>query len=133
MSDRPSPSARVARAAALVCSVALASVVIVNAQFGCDAPASAEPRPAASTPSKPGSEARPTAAPAQAQPEPEPEAAVEAKAELASDDPPEPAPEPPKRLFMPASKSAGDFDSLPLAPPSNAAPQAQQAQQAPQP
>lgn len=130
MSDRPSPSGRVARAAALVCSLALASVVIVHAQFGCDAPASTEPAPAKGDPvpaSPTPSEATPPTANAPAvEAAPEPESKPEQK----------PLSENKAPVFMPASKSAGDFDSLPLAPPTNAPakePPAQQAQQAPQP
>src|SRR5690606_18534639 len=117
MSDRPSPSGRVARAAALVCSLALASVVIVHAQFGCDAPASTEPAPtksdpvpASPTPSEVTPPAAETPTTVEAAPEPEPEREPK----------PKPLSENKAPVFMPASKSAGDFDSLPMAPQANA-------------
>jgi hypothetical protein len=99
---------RVARGGALVCSLALGVFVIVNAQLGCDAPASTAPPPASS---------EPKAEPAAKVEAPEPEPKVEPAANPEDEPPPEPAaasnknakPEP---VYMPASKSGGDFGAM---------------------
>lgn len=111
-----------------MCSIGLAALVVVNAQFGCDSPSATAPednKPAPEPETK--TDAEPVAAPspdpradanATANPEPEPEI---------NDDP---DPEPTKPTLMPASKSAGDFGDMRF--PGEAAP-TQQQQQAPNP
>src|SRR5688572_29912144 len=135
---------RILRSLAVGSSIALAALVIVRAQAGCDAPPdratpspAAEPErtPAAPTPAKP-----PAAAPdPPAEPEPvkEPPIAdtkVEAKAELAAPapnvTPKAPKPKPPdkeEKKFFPASKSGIDFGHR-----NEPAPSQQQANPAPQ-
>lgn len=94
-----------ARGLALVLSVGLGSLVVVNAQFGCDSPASNPPPPKDSAPSehKPESQQKPDSEPqAEAEPPPAaPEPAAEPTAPVAAEP-----------VFMPASKSGGDFGSM---------------------
>src|SRR5262245_47345585 len=47
MSHSSSLRHRVARGSALVCSLTLGAIVILNAQFGCDSPDGKEPKPEA--------------------------------------------------------------------------------------
>jgi hypothetical protein len=122
MSDRPPLGPRLARTAALALSLGLASFVIVHAQFGCDSPASNAPpakepaktdAPAAKPAAEPNSELE--AQPTEAQP-------TDAQPATPSDDAPAPNP-----VFMPASKSGGDFGAMPFPgepPPSQQHPQA---------
>lgn len=115
-----------------MCSLTLGAIVVLNAQFGCDAPASTAPPPA--EPAK-KDEAQPakSAEPAKAA---EPEAKVEPPADPAEPTPSnDPVANPPAKsnaepepVYMPASKSGGDFGRMPF--PGQAP--AQQQQQAPQ-
>jgi hypothetical protein len=113
MLDRSStPRARLARGAALACSLTLAGLVVTNAQLGCDAPAHDDTpdskSPSAKAPAEPARPAEPAAPDVEPDHGPTPAAAVEvAKPE------PEPKPEPkPEPVFMPASKSGGDFGAM---------------------
>lgn len=98
-----------ARGVALALSLGLALFVVVNAQFGCDSPASNAPPPEdTAPPNPPPAEPEPKAEPAV---KPNSEPAVEADAE-----PPPTAPSPPANdvansppVLMPASKSGGDW------------------------
>jgi hypothetical protein len=139
MSDRSSMRHRVARGLALVLSVSLGALVVVNAQFGCDAPAS---NPPASNPPAP-KEAAPEPAPRET-PEPAPaqkpvsEPAVDAEppattpAGVAEAEPdPTALPSNSEPVFMPASKSGGDFGSMHF--PGEQSPTQQQQQQNPAP
>jgi hypothetical protein len=113
---------RVARGGALVCSLALGGFVIINAQLGCDAPTSTAPPPADKA------EAAKVEA-AKVEPvKTEPEKVEAAKVEPAAvdDAPVEPAAEAPpaaegnktnraaksEPVYMPASKSGGDFGAM---------------------
>jgi hypothetical protein len=114
---------RMARTVALVLSAGLGVFVIVNAQFGCDSPASNPP------PAKNGASVEPAkVSEPQPQPEPQPQAQPQPAPEP---NPPavkvEPAPEP---VYMPASKSGGDFGSMRFPGEGSQAPQ-QQANPAP--
>ena len=107
MSVRPPWAPKLARTAALALSLGLASFVIVHAQFGCDSPVSNAPP--AKTDAKP--DAKPDAEPSDAEPS---DAVIEAQPTEAqpatpSDDAPAPGP-----VFMPASKSGGDFGAMPF-------------------
>ncbi|WP_146155327.1 hypothetical protein [Enhygromyxa salina] len=115
-SPRPSASLRVARGAALACSLGLGLLVVVNAQFGCDSPTATPPEkeaPALAPDSKPAaaaaSELTPPAAvnaapaPAEADPE-QPTAKAAAKVDA--------KPEREMPVLMPASKSGGDFGAM---------------------
>lgn len=122
-----------------MCSLALGALVILNAQFGCDAPASTAPPP--SEPEKkiepaktePAKTEPATTEPAKVEPavntiaEPEPTTAANveppAKVEPAANAAPEP-------VYMPASKSGGDFGRMQFPGQANPAPEPQQ--QAPQ-
>jgi hypothetical protein len=124
MSDPSLIRHRVARGGALVCSLALGMFVIVNAQLGCDAPATTEPPPA--SPAAKG-EPAPTDEPAKVEPAAKIEPAANAEApepNVAPLAPPEvePAAEPASAsnkkggnaepVYMPASKSGGDFGAM---------------------
>lgn len=121
MSDQGSLRHRLARTAALALGLGLASFVIIHAQFGCDSPASNAPPPKDTAPVEP--------APAPAVQEPESEPAV---VEPQPDPEPAAVVEPPSSLeaaaanpvFMPASKSGGDFGAMPF--PGEQAPTQQQ-------
>jgi hypothetical protein len=99
-----------ARGVALVLSVGLGLGVIVNAQFGCDSPASNAPPPKDSTPVEPAKASEPQVEP---RVEPQPQAAPApnpaAQAEPAPAAKAKAAPEP---VYMPASKSGGDFGAM---------------------
>jgi hypothetical protein len=146
MSDPILMRHRVARGGALVCSLALGVFVIVNAQLGCDAPASDGPPPAEPAAKlEPAAKVEPAAKlePAAKAPEANTDA-PEPKVEPAAnpDEPPPPelvgTPNNKKKLepvYMPASKSGGDFGAMQfpgqgtLNPAPNAAPTQQQAAQ----
>ncbi|HLT35503.1 MAG TPA: hypothetical protein VK034_04435 [Enhygromyxa sp.] len=114
MSDRPSH--RVARGVALALSLGLASFVIVNAQFGCDSPASNAPpakdtapvepakRDAEPQPSKPDSEpaVKPDSEPAVADEPANRELVGAGRGGVGESEP----------VFMPASKSGGNYGSM---------------------
>jgi hypothetical protein len=119
-----------------VFSLGLAAVVIVNAQFGCDSEATSAPAEdaEASTPTaqpdRPPTAKEAEASTPAAQPNRGPAAGTEVKAKNAAKAPAE-AP-----VFMPASKSGGDFGAARFPGerqnPAKPQPQAQQAQQAQQ-
>lgn len=116
--------------------MSLAAIVILNAQFGCDSPGSTAPAPPAKK-----DETQPTKS-APLAPTSQPEAKVEPAVDPAA--PPEPAlsdeptANPPskgnadvgKPVYMPASKSGGDFGHVQFPGQANSAPTPQQ--QAPQ-
>lgn len=122
-----------ARGLALLLSVGLGSLVVVNAQFGCDSPASNPPPPKQAEPASP---ANPEPAPkpeprAEAEPTPNESARAIADVELDAAAPPSNnAAEP---VFMPASKSGGDFGSVHFPGEQSATQQQQQLQQNPAP
>jgi hypothetical protein len=124
MSDPSLMRHRVARGGALACSLALGGFVIVNAQLGCDAPADQAPEQ-----TKPAEKSEPAKVePAKVEPAKAEPAAVEpAAVEPAAVEPAvaEPAVEPPpadkgnranaakaEPVYMPASKSGGDFGAM---------------------
>jgi hypothetical protein len=139
MSDRSSLRLRWARGLALLLSVGLGSLVVVNAQFGCDSPASNPPPPKEAAPNKPEPET-------QQQPEPpqKPDSEARAEAEPTANESPRAiadveldAAAPPSNnaaepVFMPASKSGGDFGAVHF-PGEQSATQQQQLQQNPAP
>jgi hypothetical protein len=106
----------VARGGALVCSLALGAFVIVNAQLGCDAPASTAPPPADAAKVEPATKVESAKVePAKVEPEanaeaPEPNAAPPAEPEVEPAAKVEPAKAEP--VYMPASKSGGDFGAM---------------------
>lgn len=111
MSDRPSAVQRGARAAAIAASLGLFAFVIVNAQFGCDAPATNAP-PQDTKKSEPNANAEPQPA---AEPKPDPDASAPTNAAAEPSPSAEPKPnelEANEPVFMPASKSGGDFGSM---------------------
>jgi hypothetical protein len=112
-----SPRAPWIRVAALSCSFGLAAFVIVHAQFGCDAPATT------ATPSEPSGEPalEPAPEPASPSPNPAPNASPAPSPDPNPDPDPSPAPNPdqvaepepePEPVFMPASKSGGDYGAM---------------------
>lgn len=116
--NRPPLRHRVARGAALACSLGLGALVVVNAQVGCDAPvetpsedAATPTAPAPPTAKAPSDAPAPVTAEANA-PVAEPEPAPSPAAEAPSDATPT-AIEPKKPpVMMPASKSGGDFGAM---------------------
>ncbi len=122
--DRSPATRRLARAGAIACSLGLGAFVIVHAQLGCDAPASEVPgsADAAAQPVAPAV-APPEAEPA-SPPTPEPSA-------QATEPEPEPEPVVNAPVYMPASKSGGDFGAMPF--PGEAAAQAPTQQAVPEP
>jgi cytoskeletal protein RodZ len=120
-----------------VCSLTLGAIVILNAQFGCDSPASTAPppaEPAAKTEPAANSVATPeptTPEPTTPEPTtPEPTTPEPTKTEPnvkpAANAAPEEIVEP---VYMPASKSGGDFGRMQFPGQANPAPQPQQVQQ----
>lgn len=132
---------RVARGGALAVSLALGGFVIVNAQLGCDAPASTAPPPASpEKKAEPEKQAEPATKvePAATAELPNPNAEPAAKAEV--EPPPEPGGSPKEGVkvepvYMPASKSGGDFGAMQfpgqgqINPAPNAAPSQQAVQE----
>ena len=133
------PRNRWTHTAALSVSIGLGLFVVVHAQLGCDGPASTAP---ADSPA--AKQAAPGSAPAAAtEPDPAPTATPAATEPPAPADPgasPDanpatPAPAKPEPVYMPASKSGGDFGAMrfpgePQAAP-NPAPEQAPTQQAP--
>ena len=120
MSDRPLRH-NLARTAALALSLGLATFVIVNAQVGCDSPASTAPPPKDAPPVV--EPPPPVAIEAEPPAKPDSEPAVEPAEVIAegrpSETPPPPSDPPPAAnepaanpVFMPASKSGGDFGNI---------------------
>jgi hypothetical protein len=124
-----------------VCSLTLAAIVILNAQFGCDSPASTAPPPAEPTKkdeAQPTKSAQPAPTPDPTKVEPPADPAVEPAASPEPGLGNSPAENPPSNgnadvrtpVYMPASKSGGDFGAVHFPGQANPAPTPQQ--QAPQ-
>ncbi len=121
-----------------MCSLGLFSLVVLNAQLGCDSPTSspeaqdAKPAPAGEPQPAPAGEPQPDAKAPTASPTSSPQPAPHER----RDSPATPAPEQPSPsnpeakpapVLMPASKSGGDFGSMRF--PGEKQDQAAQAQQ----
>ena len=123
-----------------MCSLTLGAIVILNAQFGCDSP-STEAQPDAAKKSEPAKSEPAKSEPAkvEAAKTADPVPPDPSKVEPAVDPNAAPEPEPEKKndpkaeaepVYMPASKSGGDFGRMQFPGQANPAPQTPQ-QQAP--